>query len=149
MHTSKLRTEMETISLSYHWTETQMIMCTILNSYHDALPERVGSMLLLSKCKLDDIIILILFFVRVFTTFCLPRKNHNAVDRAISNDNSKWSKSSKRSLSPSLSVRCRVVRCCVFNDSSPYLPILCCSHSLLNCHPCRVLDVLEPWWYKV
>ena len=44
------------------------------------------------------------------------------------------------------SVRCRVVRCCGFHDSSPSLPILCCSHSLLQCHPCRALDVLDrPW----
>ena len=47
---------------------------------------------------------------------------------------------------PSLSsVRCHVVRCCGFHDSSPSLPILCCSHSILQCHPCRALDVLEPW----
>ena len=35
------------------------------------------------------------------------------------------------------SVRCRVVRCCAgFHDSSPSHPILCCSHNILQCHPC-------------
>ena len=45
---------------------------------------------------------------------------------------------------PLSSVRCRVVRCCGFHDSSPSLPILCCSPSILQCHPCRAIDVLEP-----
>ena len=53
-----------------------------------------------------------------------------------------------KDMAASLSLQSDVALCdaVVFTIFSWSLPILCCSHNLLHCHPCRALDVLQPCW---